>query len=198
MKKLFYLLTVLLAVNFANGQESKFYLGLGLGLALPGGDVSDSVDLKAGLDLTLLNMGYRFSENWGATLTWGGSGHALEDLDDIALGVGYLAVGPMYTLSVTDKISWDIKPQYALSMSGGFRGDLAEEVGADEETFLGSGFIFGNSLVFGRGKGFKFSVNLDYLTGKFKKVDSPDGDYDIDEDNGFSKLSIGAGVRYNF
>ena len=198
MKQLFYVLTILCTLNFVSAQESKFYLGLGLGVAFPGGDVSDTDGLKTGLDLTLLNMGYRFSENWGATLTWGSSGHTIEDLDDVAAGIGYLAVGPMYSLSVTDKISWDIKPQYAFSMAGVYRGDLAEDLGLDAYTSRGSAFIFGNSLVFGSGKGFKFSVNLDYLTGKFKKVDSPDGDYDFDEDNGFSKLNIGAGVRYNF
>lgn len=197
-KQLFCVLTILCTLNFVSAQESKFYLGLGLGVAFPGGDVSDTDGLKTGLDLTLLNMGYRFSENWGATLTWGSSGHAIEDVDDIAAGVGYLAVGPMCTLPISDKISWDIKPQYAFSMAGVYRGDLAEETGLDEPISRGSAFIFGNSLVFGSGKGFKFSINLDYLTGKFKKVEDPMGDYDLEDDNGFSKFSLGAGVRYNF
>lgn len=198
MKQLFYVLTILFAVNVLTAQDSKFYLGLGLGVAFPGGEISEDNDLETGVDLTLLNAGYRFSEHWGATLTWGSSGHTVEDVDDVAFGAGYLAVGPMYTLPISDKISWDIKPQYAFSMVGVYTGDLAEETGADDLTASGSAFIFGNSLVFGSGKGFKFSINLDYLTGKFKKVEDPMGDYDLEDDNGFSKFSLGAGVRYNF
>lgn len=198
MKQLFYVLTILCTLNFVSAQESKFYLGLGLGVAFPGGEISENNDLETGVDLTLLNAGYRFSEHWGATLTWGSSGHTVEDLDDVAFGAGYLAVGPMYTLPISDKISWDIKPQYAFSMVGIYTGDLAEETGADDLTARGSAFIFGNSLVFGSGKGFKFSINLDYLTGKFKKVEDPMGDYDLEDDNDFSKFSLGAGVRYNF
>ena len=38
MKQLFYVLTILFTLNFVSAQESKFYLGLGLGLAFPGGD----------------------------------------------------------------------------------------------------------------------------------------------------------------
>lgn len=198
MKQLIYVFTILCTVNFMSAQESKFYLGLGLGVAFPGGEFSIDNDLETGVDLTLLNVGYRFSEHWGATLTWGSSGHTVEDLDDVAFGTGYLAVGPMYTLPISDKISWDIKPQYAFSMVGVYTGDLAEETGADDLTATGSAFIFGNSLVFGSGKGFKFSINLDYLTGKFKKVEDPMGDYDLEDDNGFTKFSLGAGLRYNF
>ena len=40
MKQLFYVLIFLCAVNVLTAQESKFYLGLGLGVAFPGGEIS--------------------------------------------------------------------------------------------------------------------------------------------------------------
>ena len=56
-----------------------------------------------------------------------------------------------------------------------------------------------NSLVFGNGgKGFSFSVDLDFLTGKFTEVSGPGGTVEIDEDNSLANFKLGAGVRYNF
>ena len=46
-------------------SKSKLYLGVGLGFAAAGGDIGD--ELKTGLNLNFLNLGYRFSETWGAT-----------------------------------------------------------------------------------------------------------------------------------
>ena len=71
---------------------------------------------------------------------------------------------------------------------------MVNEVEGIEFNGKGNGFIFGNSLVFGSSKGFKFSINLDYLMGKITEVE----DIEVDEDNSFNKLSIGAGLRYNF
>ena len=96
-------------------------------------------------------------------------------------------------------MSWDLKPQYAASMKGVFRGDDAAFLGFDTIEYSGNGFVFGNSLVFGDGgKGFDFSIDLDYLMGKFTEVSGPGGTVDIDEDNSFNSLKIGVGVRYNF
>ena len=96
-------------------------------------------------------------------------------------------------MSDTLNISWDIKPQIALGLTG-----VSVQDGYDDMTSKGNGFVLGNSLVFGTEKGFKFSINLDYLTGKFTEYNDGVDTYDIDDDNGFNKLSLGVGVRYNF
>ena len=61
---------------------------------------------------------------------------------------------------------------------------------------------YGNSLIFGEARGFKFSFNLDYLFGNWKEMEVGNISYDIEDDLGLdtevSKLSIGLGVRYNF
>lgn len=200
MKNIIFTLIAIFTISLGYSQDSKAYLGVSLGMAIPGGDVGE--DLKTGLDLGFINFGYRFSEKWGATLNLVSSGHEVEDTDgDMAIGIAYWGIGPMYTTSVTDKISWDIKPQLALGMAGKVSlsddyGDFAEI--EEDLTYKGSGFVIGNSFVFGTDTGFKVSVNLDYLFGSFTEVEYDGISADIDDDNGFSKLSLGVGVRYNF
>ena len=96
---------------------------------------------------------------------------------------------------------WDFKPQYAFSAKGVIRGEDAQNslLGDLEDVeFSGDAFIIGNSLVMGTSKGFSWSIDFDYVFGKFNKVEGPGGSADIDEDNKFNNFKIGAGVRYNF
>ena len=199
MKKvllLFAIVTLSAMQSFA--QDSKFYIGIGAGYASAGGDASDDVNAEGGINLNFLNIGYRFNESWGLTANLGSSGHAIENTDS-AIGIGVFSFGPMYTVSLSESISWDLKPQYAASMKGVFSGDDASAIGFDDLEYSGNGFMFGNSLVFGDGsKGFDFSIDLDYLMGKFTEVSGPGGSADIDEDNSFNSFKIGVGVRYNF
>lgn len=199
MKKvllLFAIVTLSAMQSFA--QDSKFYIGIGAGYATGGGDAADDINAERGVNLNFLNIGYRFNESWGLTANLGSSGHAIENTDS-AIGVGVFSFGPMYTVSLSESISWDLKPQYAASMKGVFSGDDASAIGFDDVEYSGNGFMLGNSLVFGDGsKGFDFSIDLDYLLGKFTEVSGPGGSVDIDEDNSFNSFKIGVGVRYNF
>lgn len=191
MKKIILIAIAIFTISLGYSQDSKAYLGVSLGVAIPGGDMGE--DLKTGIDLGFINFGYRFTENWGATLNLVSSGHTVDGDDDVAVGVAYFGLGPMYTTSISDNISWDIKPQIALGLTA-----VSKEDGYDDYTYKGNGFILGNSLVFGTEKGFKFSINLDYLAGKITEEDDGTNTYDIDDNNGFNKLSLGVGVRYNF
>jgi hypothetical protein len=191
MKKIILSALAVLAFSFANAQESKAYLGVSVGVAFPGGSAAEGTD--AGLNLGFINFGYRFSESWGATANLTSSGFPISDTD-AAVGVGTFSVGPMYTTKIGENMSLDLKPQYALSMVGKLDG--AGEL--DDATFKGNGFVLGSSLNFGISKGFKFSINLDYTTGKFKEVEIDGDTYDLDSENKFNSLAIGAGIRYNF
>jgi hypothetical protein len=199
MKKVLLLLAVVtLSATQSFAQDSKFYIGIGAGYATAGGDAADDVNAEAGLNLNFLNIGYRFNESWGLTANLGSSGHGIKDTDN-AIGVGVFSFGPMFTVSLNENISWDLKPQYAASMKGVLRGDDVEAIGLDDFEYSGNGFVFGNSLVFGDGgKGFDFSIDLDYLMGEFKEVSVQGVSVDIDEDNSFNSFKIGVGVRYNF
>ena len=197
MKKVFYVIVIMYSLNFTYAQASKFYLATGAGIAFPGGDTSDN--LKTGLDLSFINVGYRFSENWGTTLSWGGSKFAITSLNDTFFDAGYFAIGPMYTLPIYKKLSIDIKPQYVLSLAEQFEGKEANNFddGYGDIILSGSGFLIGNSIVYSITNKINWSLNIDYLTGKFVKPKSY-LDQTNSRKNRFSKFSIGFGVRYNF
>ena len=193
MKKIILLLSVVfLSTSALQAQDSKFYLGVGAGYATAGGDLSD--DYKGGIHINFLNMGYRFNESWGATINLGSAGHAVDSSADVALGAAAFSVGPMYSMPV-GSASWDFKPQYAFNMKGVYRGD---DAGALEDLEMsGSGFILGNSFVFGDGgKGFSWSIDVDYLMGNFDEAELNGVSFEDDSD--YSSLRLGVGVRYNF
>ena len=174
MKKVLLLFTIaILSAMHSFAQESKGYIGVSIGLAAPMGDTADGAD--AGLELGLINAGYRFNETWGATLNWGASGHISSDDDEITVGVGYLGIGPMISFG-----AFDIKPQYA------FASVVVEGYG-EEVTEDASGFILGATYNFLSGAKWGITANADYLN--FTGEDS-------DESESIFKLSVG--VRYNF
>lgn len=195
MSKHFLILIAAGFFSFSNAQDSKAYLGVGLGLSVPGGNALE--DLKTGLNFKFIDFGYRFSENWGVTVGLDSSGFNVdEDSVDAAVGVASLAIGPMYTVGLNETISWDIKPKYAFSIAGVVRGDDADLY--DDAVWSGSGFILGNSIVFKSTKGFAFSIDLDYTFGKFKEIEFEGETYDLSTNNKLNVLTLGAGVRYNF
>jgi hypothetical protein len=192
MKKLFLTAFAVFAFSFANAQESKAYLGVSVGVAFPGGDGSENLN-GAGLNLGFINFGYRFTESWGATLNLSSSGFSYKNISGAALGVGAFSVGPMYTAKLGDKMSLDLKPQYAFSIAGKTKG-----LGVADSTLKGNGLVLGSSLNFGISKGFKFSVNLDYTTGKWTEAENRGTTYSLNSNNKISSLALGAGLRYNF
>ena len=195
MRKHFLILIAAGFFSLSNAQDSKAYLGVGLGLSVPGGNALE--DLKTGLNFKFIDFGYRFSENWGVTIGLDSSGFNVdEDSVDAAVGVASLAIGPMYTVGLNETISWDIKPKYAFSIAGVVRGDDADLY--DDAVWSGSGFILGNSIVFKSTKGFAFSIDLDYTFGKFKEIEFEGETYDLSTNNKLNVLTLGAGVRYNF
>jgi len=199
MKKIsILLLSLFTTISFSQTDDiidssdsmSKFYFGIGLGVAIPGGDLAEN--LEVGLDLQFINLGYRFSETWGATLNLVSSGH-LVDGTDATFGFGFIGIGPMFTQNLSEKISWDFKPQLALNVMG-----LEVEEGYEDYEYEGSGFVIGNSLVFGSpGKGFNFSINLDGFFGKITEQVEPTS-IKLTDNNSVSNIKIGVGVRYNF
>tara|TARA_B110000259_G_C13906257_1_gene358955 strand:- start:220 stop:810 length:591 start_codon:yes stop_codon:yes gene_type:complete len=183
------------AFTSVNAQDSKFYAGVGLGYATAGGDVADELFLSGGLNINFLNIGYRINETWGVTANLSSSGHAI-DIEgvDAAVGIGLYTVGPMISFPLGN-MTWDFKPQYGLA-AGVIRGDDAEAF--EDFTYSGNAFVIGNSLVMSISKGFSWSIDFDYVSGKFTKLEGPGGSLDIDDDNGFNNFKVGAGVRYNF
>jgi hypothetical protein len=199
MKKVLLLFAIVaLSAMQSFAQDSKFYIGIGAGYATAGGDLDG---LKGGVSLNFLNLGYRLNETFGITANLSSTGHAIDGFDDAAFGIGTFSAGPMVSFSLSDKVSWDLKPQYAFTMKGVFAGDDLGLLDAVEYT--GNAFIFANSLVFGDGgSGFDFSIDLDYLAGKFTEGSAVGQEFDLEELVGeilkVNNFKIGVGLRYNF
>ena len=176
--------------------KSNFYIGIGAGLALPSGEEADAI--STGISLGLINVGYRFDETWGITANLNSLGFAYKDMDG-AFGIGILSVGPSLSAPLGKNTILDFKPQYAINVAG-----KTTDVGfADEFTITGTGFVLGNSLVFGSSKGFKFSINFDWMPIQWKEIEVGGITVDADEimtddERKDSYASIGIGLRYNF
>ncbi|MDA9127469.1 hypothetical protein N9J65_01275 [Flavobacteriaceae bacterium] len=199
MKKLIFLIAILLSMG-VTAQDLQPYLAVNVGASFSGGELLEEVDPGTGLDFNL-NAGLRvnvddFPVGIGAVLTYGASASSFEDDggDTAGFGAGYLGAGPLLTLEVVENFAWDIKPQYVFSLAG----VLDYEGGDFDATLKGSGWMLGQSFVFGTDQGFKFSVNLDYLSGKYDSIEVDGESIDIDSDNSYSHFTIGVGARYNF
>ena len=196
MKKLIFLMVALVSFG-AMAQDSEAYLAVNLGASFPGGDVGDNLELGTGFDFNL-NFGYRFTESIGATLTYGAAASTFEetgtpDAGDTAAFINqYFGLGPMYTVVLGDNLSWDIKPQYLFSLSAQ---ENYEEDDIDVNDISGSGWLLGQSFVFGLDTGLKFCVNLDYMTGKYSEVQTSRM---LVKDDSYSSFVLGVGMRYNF
>ncbi len=113
------------------------------------------------------------------------------------MGIGAFSVGPMYTASLSDKLSLDLKPQYAFSVAG-VQKDIPFGISKIDATYKGTGFVLGSSLNFGVTKGFKLSLNVDYTSFKFSEVELGGVTTPLDSNNTGNQLVLGAGLRYNF
>ena len=189
MKKLLLIGALALFIsNNVNAQDSKFYLGIGVGYASAGGDFDDH---DGGIAFDFFDMGYRFNESWGVTLGLNSAGHPFDD-EGVSgtTGVATFAIGPMYSFPVGN-MKWDFKPQYAFSMAGVSDYDAGGEIEAK-----GSAFILGNSLVMGQGS-WQWSIDVDYVMGNFDSAEFNGLDLD-DVDADYNSFRIGFGLRYNF
>ena len=178
--------------NVSSNFSSKHYFGISAAYSIPG-----SLSLAGfddGIDLGLIHYGYRFNDSWGATLNFNSSGY---NVDYFSVGIAQWSVGPMYTISVNQSLFLDIKPMYVPSMVAVYSGIE----GLNNFLIKGTGILLGNSLVFGESRGFKFSINVDYLFGNWKKVSVDEVTFPYSQysyDSEISKLNIGIGARYNF
>ena len=176
MKKIILLFTLIL-FTFNGYSQDKGYVGIGLGFAMPSGDVDG---LKSGLGMNLIGLGFMFSEKIGATINWGASSHKSKEVgfDDVTYGIGYLGIGPLFRFSAGESMTIDLKPQY-MSQSIGYT-YLGTTVSEN-----GSGFLLGTSLNFAKDKKWGFGVDLDYGSGSIDSVK-------------LNVLSIRGGIQYRF
>ena len=194
MKQQLFILGLLFISSIGYSQASSGYIGVSAGASIPMGTLKEDGMAKTGLALNLINAGYRFTDNLGITINWGGTAHQIDtELNDTS-AFGFLGIGPLITIP-GDKVSFDLKPQYAFAYG--------------EDTFVdgskikyegGSGILIGASLNFDLGGAIGLSLNADALSiSKFKTADDGYDIYDLDEfDENLNLLNITLGAHYKF
>lgn len=184
------LLVVLSANLFAQSNERKGFIGITLGPSMPIGDFGNQSlsnfnagFAKTGLNISLINFGYRFGTNFGIAGTWFGAANPVNINNVTATwSYGSLMVGPMLTFPINKKLDFDLK---------GMIGYVSAKMDLDnfgETSLTGVGFDFGTALRYNFSERWCLLFNADYFSSNSK---SDDGKQKIAAIN----LAFGVGYR---
>ena len=170
MKKALFLLVLIILSVSLSGQdtERKGFIGLSLGPAFPVGDFADNSltngdagYAKIGLNLCLVNFGYKFGENFGIAALWSGSAHNFDIAGiDGTWAYGSLMAGPMMSMPVSERLDFDLKWMIGFVSATFETNDFGEEDGE------GFGWDLGASLRYHFTEKWSFLINADYFSAK--------------------------------
>src|SRR5688572_18139439 len=107
---------------FAQYEEHRAFIGLGIGPSVPFGDFADESLLNAeagyataGYTSTLVNFSYRFANRFGWAGAFSYSEYSMVDVEgDDWWQVAGLTFGPMYSIPITARAALDIKAMFGL------------------------------------------------------------------------------------
>lgn len=191
MKKFIIILSlVVLSANlFAQSSDRKGFIGITLGPSIPIGDFADnslSNDnagfAKTGLNINLINFGYKFGQNFGITGSWFGAAHSVDISGvDAMWSYGGLMGGPMLSFPLNEKLDFDLKGMIGFVSAKLDMNELGETSGS------GVGFDFGASFRYNFTEKWCLLINGDYLASNPK----------FDEGNQkISTINLSLGIAY--
>lgn len=200
MKKI-YLLTLLLLIPYlylnAQSSSSRGYVGISIGPSFALGDYASTDGdnggaAETGLQINLINLGYKFTDNLGIAITWLGGANNV-DLSSFGLEsddpwtYGAIAIGPLISVPVSNNVDLDLKPAigFGTLRSPSITGVLASEDGTDTV------FNFGSTLKFKFSSKAAFLLNADYLS-----MEPELGDLGISQKVTTLSLSVGIGLTF--
>lgn len=146
-KTLFIVALVLLSAGmFAQGHGG--FIGISIGPSFPIGDFGDNTPTntdagyaKTGLNINLLNFGYKLGPNVGIAANWFGGAHTVDNNNpDVMWSYGSLMGGLFLALPVNNKTELDIKGTVGYTTA---KLDLKQ---LGEYTGNGFGYAFGAML----------------------------------------------------
>jgi len=207
MKKIIFtcICCFVLTINLsAQRNERKGYIGLSLGSSFPMGDFKDQ-DLDnedagfagTGLNLHLLNFGYKFGYTLGVTGSLFGASHPLkfdEDIDifnDASWSYGGLMGGLLISLPVSEKLDFDLRPMIGFVSGSSPEIKLAGITVLEDQRGSGLCFDLGASLRFNFSDKWCGMIDLDYFSAR------PTFDNDYKQSISTVNLNIGFGYRLN-
>jgi len=182
---LFVIFLMLLSVSvfaqygFDNVQVGKGFVGISIGPTIPLGDFADDSYsnqtagfAKAGLNLSLVQFGYRLNDSYGLAGNWLGVACPFDMAGDTGVwGVGALLIGPMKSIRINKSLILDIKGLFGFTTT---TYDF-DDYDIDEEGDLGLGYDLGTNIRANLSPNFNFTVSADYFSteGKFENWNQP-------------------------
>ncbi len=166
-KTLFFTLFALLSAGmFAQGQGG--FIGLSIGPSFPIGDFGDKTltnpdagYAKTGLNINLLNFGYKLGPNVGIAANWFGGAHTIDDNNpDLMWSYGGLMGGLFLALPVNNKTELDIKGVAGFSTAKLDMKQLGEYTGN------GFGYAFGVMIRHDIASRWSLLLHADYFATK--------------------------------
>ena len=120
MKKLVIVLLILLLNMSAIGQENerKGYIGMMIGPSFPYDNFANKGQFydgyaETGLNISLINFGYKIWRNIGITAGWFGIANPIDHFGtDGMWAAGALMTGPLISFPIKDKLDLDIKGMF--------------------------------------------------------------------------------------
>ncbi len=175
-------------------RSRKGYIGFTAGASIPVGDFGDSRDGGAGvgLNINVLNYGYKFSDRFGLALMWFGAANPM-DLYFSGLGTlsfdpwsyGGILMGPMFSFPFTKFFEMDLRPMAGYSVV------TVPNIGRGSEQASSLAANLGINFRFNVADRVALIVNGDYFyTRSFFEG------YNVLQHVG--TISIGGGVAYRF
>ena len=100
-----------------NIDRRKGYIGLSVGPSIPIGEFASRYSglANTGIQINLVNFGYRFSENFGIAATWFGAANPVEINNIGPWSYGGLMAGPLLSFPLSQKAEWDFRPMIGYS-----------------------------------------------------------------------------------
>lgn len=163
----------------------KGYVGLSIGPSIPIGEFADLSNglAKTGVQLNLVNFGYRSSENFGIAATWFGAANPIV-IDGIdPWSYGGLMVGPLLSFPLSEKVEWDFRPLIGYSVTS------VPDLGYGTEQASSFAFSLGTVFRINVGNSMSLLLNADYFSTK------PRFEY-YNFDQQIGTISFGFGAAY--
>lgn len=182
MKKTLLVSLLTLASTFAFSQSSRNrngYIGINIGPSFPVGQLKNDGLAKTGLNVSLINFGYLFSNNLGIAAKLSGNAHEIDSSGEY-WSYGTILAGPLYSTPLSSRVEWDLRGLVGYGNAS-----------VETDYFVAEG----NGLAYSLGTGIRnnfsnkwaLTVNLDYLAVQ------PKGDFEGDK---FSAIDLSIGISY--
>ena len=188
-------------------QKRKGYIGLSLGPSFPLGDFKEKNNFpfgtgltgpettSTGLQFTLVNFGYLFTEHFGIAGSWFGAAYSRSSNRNYELdpwSCGALMVGPLLSYPISEKLEWDLRPMIGCSVCSG---DPENTTPVTIESSMALIVNLGTVFRIHAGKRFSFLLTADYFSTKLKFEDLWVGSSSAKE-QAINAISLGFGFAY--